>query len=215
MNTHLHVLEGYTNLYRIWPDKALKEHIWLLLNNFFDHFIDRDAHHLQLFFDENWNRKSGLVSYGHDIEATWLLLEAAETINDEAMIAKVKKISIPIAEATIKGMDADGGLWYEYEPANDHLIKEKHWWVQAEAMIGFYNAWQISGDEKYLQQSLKNWEFVKDKILDKVNGEWVWGIGQDGQIMPGEDKAGIWKCPYHNSRACLEIIKRTDYLSEL
>jgi cellobiose epimerase len=209
MNTHLHVLEGYTNLYRVWPDKALKEHIWLLLNNFFDHFIDRHTHHLQLFFDENWNRKSGLVSFGHDIEATWLLLEAAQVIQDEAMIAEVKKLSIPIAEATIKGMDTDGGLWYEYEPAKDHLIKEKHWWVQAEAIIGFYNAWQISGDEKYLQLSIKNWAFVKDKILDTMNGEWFWGINENGQVMPGEDKAGIWKCPYHNSRACLEIIKRT------
>ncbi|BAU55487.1 AGE family epimerase/isomerase [Mucilaginibacter gotjawali] len=209
MNTHLHVLEGYTNLYRVWPDKALKEQIWLLLNNFFDHFIDQQTHHLQLFFDENWNRKSGLVSFGHDIEATWLLLEAAEAIGDEGMIAKVRKVSVPVAEATIKGMDADGGLWYEYEPAKDHLIKEKHWWVQAETMIGFYNAWQISGDEKYLQLSIKNWAFVKDKILDKVNGEWFWGINENGQIMPGEDKAGIWKCPYHNSRACLEIIKRT------
>ena len=208
MNTHLHVLEGYTNLYRVWPDKALKEHVWLLLNNFFDHFIDHQSHHLGLFFDENWNGKSGLVSYGHDIEATWLLLEAARVIHDDVMIAKVKKVSIPIAEATIKGMDIDAGLWYEYEPADDHLIKEKHWWVQAEAMIGFYNAWQISGNEKYLELSIKNWVFVKDKILDKANGEWVWGIGENGQIMPGEDKAGIWKCPYHNSRACLEIIKR-------
>jgi len=208
MNTHLHVLEGYTNLYRIWPDGTLKEQIRLLLHNFFDHFIDPQSHHLRLFFDENWNGKSGLVSYGHDIEATWLLLEAAEVIRDEAMIERTKEVSIPIAEATIKGLDTDGGLWYEYEPAEDHLIKEKHWWVQAEAMIGFYNAWQISGNEKYLELSIKNWAFVKDKILDKENGEWVWGIGENGQLMPGEDKIGIWKCPYHNSRACLELIKR-------
>ncbi|MDR3696426.1 AGE family epimerase/isomerase [Mucilaginibacter sp.] len=208
MNTHLHVLEGYSNLYRIWPDGTLKEQIRLLLYNFFDHFIDPQSHHLRLFFDENWNGKSGLVSFGHDIEATWLLLEAAEVIGDEAMIEKIKKVSMRIAEATIKGLDTDGGLWYEYEPASDHLIKEKHWWVQAEAMIGFYNAWQISGNEKYLAISIKNWAFVKDKILDKVNGEWVWGISENGEVMPGEDKAGIWKCPYHNSRACLEIIKR-------
>ncbi|WP_295668189.1 AGE family epimerase/isomerase [uncultured Mucilaginibacter sp.] len=209
MNTHLHVLEGYTNLYRVWPEGTLRAQILLLLHNFFDHFIDPESHHLRLFFDENWENKSGLVSYGHDIEATWLLLEAAEVIRDEAMIEKIKKVSIPIAEATIDGLDTDGGLWYEYEPAEELLIKEKHWWVQAEAMVGFYNAWQISADEKYLQLSIKNWAFVKDKILDKVNGEWFWGINKNGLVMPGEDKAGIWKCPYHNSRACLEIIKRT------
>jgi mannobiose 2-epimerase len=215
MNTHLHVLEGYTNLFRIWPDKALKEHIEILINNFFDHFIDHQTHHLQLFFDEGWNSKSDLVSYGHDIEATWLLLEAAEVIRNEDLVEKVKAISIPIAEATINGVDNDGGLWYEYEPATRYLIKEKHWWVQAEAMVGFYNAWQISGDEKYLELSIKNWGFVKDKILDEANGEWFWGINQNGQVMPGEDKAGIWKCPYHNTRACIEIIKRIDHLSEL
>ncbi|HEY8781666.1 MAG TPA: AGE family epimerase/isomerase [Mucilaginibacter sp.] len=213
MNTHLHVLEGYANLYRIWPDKAVKEHIGILLDNFFEHFIDHQTHHLALFFDEDWRRRSDLVSYGHDIEATWLLREAAEVVGDEPMIEKIKKISIGIANATIKGLDSDTGLWYEYEPAADHLIKEKHWWVQAEAMIGFFNAWQISGDEKYLEASTNNWEFVKNKILDKANGEWFWGIDQYGQIMRSEDKVGIWKCPYHNSRACMEIIKRIDLLN--
>jgi len=211
MNTHLHVLEAYTNLFLIWPDKALEEHINILLDNFLDHFIDHESHHLVLFFDEEWRRKSGLVSYGHDIEATWLLHEAAEVIENETMIEIIDRACIAIAEATIKGLDGDGGLWYEYEPAGDHLIKEKHWWVQAEAMVGFYNAWQISRNEKFLELSKNNWEFVKNKILDKTNGEWFWGIGQDGAVMRSEDKAGIWKCPYHNSRACLEIIKRIDF----
>jgi len=210
MNTHLHVLEGYTNLYRIWPDEALREHINLLLHNFFDHFINHQTHHLALFFDENWRSKSGLISYGHDIEATWLLLEAAEVIGNKEMVEAVKKISIDIAEATIEGLDIDGGLWYEFEPAGDHLIKEKHWWVQAEAMVGFFNTWQISGNEKYLNLAVKNWEFVKAKILDKPNGEWFWGINEDGKIMQGEDKVGLWKCPYHNSRVCIEIIKRIE-----
>ncbi len=161
MNTHLHVLEGFTNLYRIWPDKALKEHIQMLIDNFLDHFIDHQSHHLILFFDERWKPKSGLVSYGHDIEATWLLLEAAEVIENETAIGIIKRITIDITDATIKGLDNDGGLWYEYEPADRRLIKEKHWWVQAEAMVGFYNAWQISGNEKYLDISLNNWQFVK------------------------------------------------------
>jgi mannobiose 2-epimerase len=206
MNTHLHVLEGYTNLFRIWPDKALGEHISSLLNNFFDHFIGKETGHLVLFFDEDWNQKGHLVSYGHDIEATWLLLEAAEAIGDKESIKKIEEITIAMADAVITGLDTDGGLWYEYEPAEDHLVKEKHWWVQAEAMIGFFNAWQISNDEKYLNIALKNWAFIKDKILDRQNGEWFWGIDESDEVMQGEDKAGIWKCPYHNSRACLEVM---------
>lgn len=208
MNTHLHVLEAYTNLYRIWQVGELKEQIVKLINNFLDHFIDPETNHLRLFFDENWHSKSTLVSYGHDIEATWLLQEAAEVIADAVLLEKVKKINLKIAEATIEGLDADGGLWYEYEPADDHLIKQKHWWPQAEAMVGFFNAWQISNDDKYFDISLKNWDFVQKKILDLQNGEWIWGVDEYGSPMPNEDKAGLWKCPYHNSRACIELIRR-------
>jgi mannobiose 2-epimerase len=208
MNTHLHVLEGYTNLYRVWPDDALKQQISHLLNNFLDHFIGGETGHLNLFFDEDWNKRSTLISYGHDIEAAWLLLDAAEVIGDAALTDRLKSIAIKIAEATQEGMDSDGGLWYEYEPAEDHLVKEKHWWVQAEAMVGFFGTWQITKDRKYLDLSVMNWDFVKDNILDKKNGEWFWGINEHGQVMTNDDKAGLWKCPYHNSRACIEIIKR-------
>lgn len=207
-NTHLHVLEAYTNLYRILQSDKLKKQIETLIDNFLIHFIDTDTNHLLLFFDEHWNRKSTLVSYGHDIEATWLLQEAAETIQNEALLEKTKRININIAEATIAGLDADGGLWYEYEPAEDHLIRQKHWWVQAEAMVGFFNAWQISNNDKYLELSLKNWDFVQQHILDLKNGEWLWGVDEYNKPMPNEDKAGLWKCPYHNSRACIELIKR-------
>jgi len=208
MNTHLHVLEAYTTLYLIWPDDGLREQIATLINNFTDHIINTENHHLVLFFDENWNRKSATISYGHDIEATWLLQEAAMVINDQPLIDKIKQLNIGITEATLEGLDTDGGLWYEYEPANHHLVKEKHWWPQAEAMVGFYNTWQITGDDKYLRLSKNNWEFVKKHILDTKNGEWVWGINDKGELMPGEDKVGLWKCPYHNSRACIEIITR-------
>jgi mannobiose 2-epimerase len=208
MNTHLHVLEAYTTLYKIWPDGELRWHIEKLLNNFLQHFINPDTYHLNLFFDEEWQSKSGTISFGHDIEATWLLQEAAEVIKHEEILEKIKAININIANATISGIDSDGGLWYEYEPEKDHMIKEKHWWVQAEAMVGFYNTFQITGGEKYLSIAEKSWAFVKAKIMDNKNGEWFWGINEQGEVMPGEDKVGMWKCPYHNSRACIEIIKR-------
>jgi mannobiose 2-epimerase len=124
------------------------------------------------------------------------------------LIAKVKERSVKIADAAREGLDKEGGLWYEYEKSTQHLVTEKHWWVQAEAMVGFFNAWQLTGDETYLLDSFNKWQFVKENILDKEKGEWVWGIKEDRSLMEGEDKVGIWKCPYHNSRACLEIIKR-------
>jgi mannobiose 2-epimerase len=208
MNTHLHALEAYTTLYSIWPEEELRRQIETLINNFLDHIINSETNHLVLFFDEDWNKRSDAVSHGHDIEATWLLLEAAEAIGHHELIEKVKQQCIKISEASKKGLDTDGGLWYEYEPAEDHLVKEKHWWVQAEAMVGFYNTWQINNNEEYLDLSLRNWAFVKQHLLDIKNGEWFWGIYANGDVMQTEDKAGIWKCPYHNSRACIELIKR-------
>jgi mannobiose 2-epimerase len=208
-NTHLHVLEAYTSLYRIWPNTGLRDQIQKLLDNFLEHFINAETWHLELFFDEDWTRKSRLISYGHDIEATWLLIEAAKVIADEEKLENLKVIAIDMAEAARKALDTDGGLWYEYNPEKG-LVKEKHWWVQAEAMVGFFNAWQITKDKQYLEICLKNWAFVKDRIIDKKNGEWFWGITESSQPMQGEDKVGLWKCPYHNSRACLEIANRID-----
>lgn len=208
MNTHLHVLEAYANLYKIWPDQGLKDQLTILIHNFLDHIIDLQNHHLVLFFDEDWNRRSDTVSYGHDIEASWLLLEAAEIIGNEQLITRLKKTAIEIADAAAEGLDHDGGLWYEYEPADNHLIRQKHWWVQAEAIVGFFNAWQVSGNQKYLNNAIQNWQFIKQYILDQENGEWGWGVDAEGHLMPGEDKVGIWKCPYHNSRSCIELIKR-------
>lgn len=207
MNTHLHVLEAFTNLYRIWPDDELEDRIIGLLGLFNKHIIDHQNGHLKLFFDEEWNPKSSDISFGHDIEASWLLLEAAETIAAPHWIGLAKDIAIKMAHACKEGLDTDGGLWYEKDTAQPHIIKEKHWWVQAESMVGFFNAWQLSGDAELLAIAMKNWDYVRQNLVDNVNGEWFWGRDAQGQLMP-EDKAGVWKCPYHNSRACIEIISR-------
>jgi mannobiose 2-epimerase len=212
MNTHLHVIEGFANLYSIWPDEDLKNRIRDLLKIFLDHIINRKDNHLHLFFEEDWSVKSSLISYGHDIEAGWLLLEAAEIIKDEDYIKLYRSHALTLTAAAAEGLDKDGGLWYEYEPANNHYHREKHWWPQAEAMVGFFNSWQLTGNRSELLHSLNAWSFVKDHILDVSTGEWVWGVYDDYKIMNKEDKAGLWKCPYHNSRACIEIISRIDRL---
>lgn len=208
MNTHLHVLEAFTTLYRIWPDAGLRSQVIELIHNFTEHIINKETGNLILFFDENWTARSTIISYGHNIEAAWLLLEAAEAVNDEGLIELIRCISVKMADVSKNGLGADGSLWYEDEPSQKDINKEKHWWVQAEAMVGFFNVWQISKDKNFLKISLKNWAFVKDKIIDHENGEWFWGITETGEIMPNEGKVGVWKCPYHNSRACMELIKR-------
>lgn len=207
MNTHLHIVEAYANLFKVWKDKGLQKDIIELLQTIEKHFINTETGHLRLFFDENWIEKPDVISYGHDIEAAWLLLQCAEISEDETLIANYKKHAIQMTEVTKEGLDTDGGLWYEFDPENNELIAEKHWWVQAEALIGFYNAYQLTGNEIYLDIVLKNWDFIKNHILDTTNGEWFWGIYRDNSLIE-KDKAGFWKCPYHNSRACLELINR-------
>jgi cellobiose epimerase len=208
MNTHLHILEAFVNLYRVSPTELLKVQLHELIRLFTENIISKKTNHLVLFFDDEWNERSQVFSYGHDIEAAWLVQEAAEVIEDKSLLLNVKERSLVLTKAAAKGLDDDGGLWYEYDPEEHHLIKQKHSWPQAEAIVGFFNAWQNTGDETYLEQSLKSWEFVKKYIHDKTCGEWYWGVNEDYSPMNKEDKVGIWKCPYHNSRACIEIINR-------
>ena len=208
MNTHLHVLEAYTNLYRVWPDGFLEKQICGLIHNFLEHMIDPKTNRLILFLDENWMSKSDIISYGHDIEASWLLLEAAEVLEDDMLLLQVKNQCVEMARSASNGLDKDGSMYYEYEPEHNHLSKDRHWWVQAEAMVGFLNAWQLTGEQAFFEQFEGVWKYIQAHIIDVEKGEWVWGIRDDQSLMPGEDKAGLWKCPYHNSRALMEVIYR-------
>lgn len=207
MNTHLHIVEAYANLYTIWPNQKLKDAIKDILEVIAIYFIDKDSWHLKLFFDENWKEKEDVISYGHDIEAAWLLQWCAETIEDVDLVRSYQKYAVEFAKSTKEGIDSDGGLWYEYEPKEQKLIAEKHWWPQAELWIGMINAWQLTQNEEFLDITEKNFEFVEKYIIDLKKGEWIWGVYADYSPIL-KDKAGFWKCPYHNSRACIELIKR-------
>jgi cellobiose epimerase len=206
MNTHLHLLEAYSNLYGAWKNGRLKNQIENLLEVFAHHFIDDRTRHLHLFFDEEWNLKSELISFGHEIEAAWLLQQAAESVRHAGWTLTMKSLATKIAEAAAEGLDQEGGMNYESE--KNEVIRDKHWWPQAEAMVGFYNAYQVSCEERWLKKSIASWQFVKNHIKDHFNGEWYWGVDEQNAIMEGYDKAGLWKCPYHNGRACLELIRR-------
>jgi cellobiose epimerase len=206
MNTHLHILEAYTNLNRIWQNDALKQQTKNLIDLFLTYIINSESKHLTLFFDNDWLPTDTEISYGHDIEAAWLVLEAAETLDYK--VAETQKIAVEIAHAAAKGLDTEGGLDYEkHRP-------ERHWWVQAEAMVGFLNANELSNEAHFLDKSIACWDFIKRYFIDHINGEWFWGYTADGQLMLGEDKVGFWKCPYHNARACMEVGRRLKKLIE-
>ena len=208
MNTHLHILEAYTNLFQVWNDDLLKTKLRNLLMIFIEKIVNQETRHLDLFFDENWKSRSEIVSYGHDIEASWLIDEAVRISGDPDLQNKVMNICIGIAIAACEGLQPDGSLYYELDKAKGHLDKDRHWWVQAEAVVGFMNTFELTEDPEWLNRALKCWNFISEKLVDRVNGEWFWSVSDDGIQNLSGDKAGFWKCPYHNSRMCLELNKR-------
>jgi mannobiose 2-epimerase len=210
MNTHLHILEAYANLYRVWKDPELKKALDNLVRLFLDTFVDPDRMQLNLFFDDHWTLKSSLVSYGHDIECSWLLHEAALILGKNELIKGTEQLAVKMARATVEGLDDNGGLHYEYFPDTMALDKDKHWWPQAEAMVGYFNAWQLSGEKDFLDRSLGSWNFIREKLIDRELGEWYWSVDAQGKPQTNKEKAGFWKCPYHNGRACMELIRRID-----
>ncbi len=207
MNTHLHILEAYTNLYKVHKTEELKLKLTNLINLFQTKFLNTN-NHLQLFFDEQWNPKGTIISYGHDIETAWLLLEAAKIIENKPLISEIEKITLSIANTFIaEAIDTDGSVFYEYFPDTNTLDADKHWWPQAEAMVGLIYAYNISGGEKYLFKTNEILNFIQNNILDKVHGEWHWKVNKNGTPSKNHYKLGMWKGPYHNSRACITLIK--------
>ena len=208
MNTHLHILEAYTNLFRAWPDEGVGNAIRNLSGLFTGKFIDPETFHLRLFFDDGWTLRSSLISYGHDIECSWLLYEAATVTGDPALMEKTGKLAVAMAGENLAGLDSDGGLFYEFFPEEGRLDKDKHWWPQAEALVGYYNAYELSGNEVFAAKTRSSWDFIRGYLIDREYGEWFWSTDMNGVPSTEREKAGFWKCPYHNSRACMELIRR-------
>ena len=207
MNTHLHVMEAYANLYRVSGDKLVGERLRNLVNIFLDKIIDKKSFHLICFLDRNWNSTASIDSYGHDIESSWLLLEAATLLKDPNLIARVKETSIKIADAAAEGLQPDGSLLTEKDNATGRTRPTRSWWEQAETVVGYLNTYELTGDEKYLDRSIKCWDYIKKYFVDYKNGGWYSNVSESG--TPGQgDKGGFWICPYHNGRMCMEVIER-------
>lgn len=214
MNTHLHILEPYTNLYRVWKDERLGNQIRNLVQLFIHRIKHPETHHLQLFFDDDWNSKYDIVSYGHDIEASWLIHEAAIELGDDELLAEVTPAIQQIAIAAAEGLSENGGMMYEKDEKCNHIDTDYHWWVQAETVVGYLNIYQHFGDEGSLQKALRCWEFIKGNLIDPIHGEWLWSVHADGTPNRIDDKAGFWKCPYHNGRMCMEVLERFQFIQQ-
>lgn len=208
MNTHLHILEPYANLYRVWKDSRLEKQLRNLIVLFIEKILNQETGHLELFFDDDWVSKYHLVSYGHDIEASWLIHEAALVLGDTALLEKVEPLVEYIAAAADEGLMPDGSMVYETFCDQDKTDTDRHWWVQAENVVGHANLFQHFDDSVSLQKAFRCWDFIKQHLIDHRHGEWYWSVRADGTVNTTDDKAGFWKCPYHNGRMCMEIIER-------
>ena len=237
-NTHLHIIEPYTNLYRclsgimskkscdyvpvlgtVLPvnisvpietvmrvERALRN----LIRIFIDCILNPKTHHLDLFFEVDWRRGAGhLESYGHDIECSWLLHEAALVLADRKLLKRVEQVVLDVAKASEKGLRPDGSMIHEANLDTGVIDDDLHWWVQAENVVGWFNIYQYFGDRDALDKAFRCWDYIKAQLIDNEHGEWYWSRHADGSLNTDDDKAGFWKCPYHNCRMCLEIIERT------
>jgi mannobiose 2-epimerase len=209
MNTMLHLLEALTNLRRSWPDDLLYERHKGMLVSFLNHIFDPDNDHLKLFFDEQWNSLSQRISFGHDIEASWLLCEAAELIDDIEVKEQTQNIAVRLAKSVLQqGMNPAGNVIFEGRIKDSFEGSELSWWPQVEGMVGFINAYQITGDVKYADAALRIFEFIQNNFIDREHGGWYKEISLKGTPIDSSYKIGPWEGPYHHTRACLEIIER-------
>jgi mannobiose 2-epimerase len=213
MNNHLHLLEAFTNLYRVWPDRRVAARLHELMKLFPTRILDTRTKHLHHFFDEQWNVRSASYTFGHDIEASWLLCEAAEVTGDGKLLQNTRELALQLAEAVFdQGLGVDGGLSYEGKDGKI-ITAGREGWPQAEALVGFLNAFEISREGRFLAAALRVWDYTQRNIVDRVHGEWFWRIDEHGQPDPNLPKVSEWKGPYHASRACLEIMRREKYLT--
>jgi mannobiose 2-epimerase len=213
-NTHLHILEAYSNLLSTVHDEALLDRLVNLIDLFINRLINPVNNHLIMFFDEFWNPRSVKFSYGHDIETSWLLTEAAKTTGSDLLIEECRVASNKIAETILKNGTAGDGSIYNEVKEDNMLDDDRHWWPQAEGMVGFMNAYQHTGDEIFVEAVFKIWGFIKKYMIHPELGEWYFRVNKKYEPAPEEEFAGPWKGPYHNGRMCMELIRRIDELQQ-
>jgi len=208
MNTNLHVLEAYTNLARANGGERVRNALESLLRITLDKIVN-DNWHFELFFDMKWKPLSRDISYGHDIEGSWLLYEAALAVGNESLIRETKKAALAIAEVIhAAALDKKNGGLIGGCDETGNIHQKKEWWPQAEAVVGFYNAYELSGEQKYFDAANSIWDYIKNYFTDRANGEWHNELNLENTPDMNMPKAGFWKCPYHNARSCFEIIRR-------
>ena len=205
MNSHLHLLEAYANLYQVWPDQNLRDAVNALLDIICTKVMAPTGH-LQLYFRRDWSVLPGGISYGHDIETSWLILECASALHDVDAVNRVRPAALLMGKAGNEGLRSDGSMMYE-KLEDGTLDLSRQWWVLAESVVGNLWLWKYHGDLAAADRALSTWAYIRDNLVDYDNGDWFWSVAPDGTPDKTSPKAGFWKCPYHNTRMCLQVLE--------
>lgn len=207
MISHLHILEAYAGLYKVWENDRMKERLTNILYIFNTKIVDQNTFHTIYFLDRQWNATTQIDSYGHDIEGSWLMVEAARLLGDKKLIEETEKLSLKVADAAAEGLQPDGSLLTELDRSTGHKVTIRSWWEQAETIVGYLNAFEITHNQLYLDKVMNGWNYTKKYFIDYKNGGWFSLVDESG-VPTGRDKANYWTCPYHNGRMCMEVIER-------
>ena len=211
-NTQLHVLEAYAALCRIWKGDEVVSRLKILIQQFLSKIIDPHTHQMHGAFATDWEVLTDTISFGHDIEASWLLLDAAQSTRDKQLIEQVQSVALKMVDRVLQeGIAPDGSILNEMK--HGVLDHDRHWWPQAEAVVGFLNAYELTKKDLYMQAAMNTWNYIQSTIIDHDAGEWFFRVDKNGRPSTKENKVGPWKCPYHNARACIEIVRRLDTLT--
>lgn len=205
MNSHLHLLEGYASLYKVWPDAGLKKNITDLMEILRTKIFNTETGHLNLYFDMAWNVIGQGISYGHDIETSWLALECAFILKDFDEVNKIKPVCKVLYEKGMEGYQPDGSLIYEIHE-DGSIDDSRQWWVEAETVVANLWAWKYLDKEEGAALAQKSLDYIKTHLINWEGGEWYWDCDAQGRPNVRDDKAGPWKCPYHNGRMCFQAL---------
>lgn len=205
MNTLLHVIEAYAELYRVWPDESLKMAATAALKQCLNTVYNPLKHRLEVFFDRDFHPLLDMQSYGHDIESSWLIWDAAETFLSEEEREPWKAMCLDLLCSATDRAFTDHGLHYEIVAGE--VNKTRAWWPQAEAMLGFEFGWRMTRDSHWLERLKTQWQYIRQVVVDpRETSEWFNELREDGSSI-GKPIVEEWKCPYHNGRMCLRLME--------
>lgn len=211
MNTLLHILEGYTGLYEAGKNPEVRERLIWIMNTWAEKLYNPERRRQEVFFDLSYHTLIDLHSFGHDIETSWLADRTLDVLGDRALTEKIRPMLLSMANHTLQAAYIEGN-GFSNESENGKVDTTRVWWVQAEALLGFLNAYEHTGEPRYLDAVRSQWEYIKEKMIDPREGsEWFWSVKEDGTPIE-KPIVEPWKCPYHNGRMCMEVIRRNPAL---